>query len=290
MRLVSLTMDSSFHNCPVYAPTQPPDKSQSTSSSSRTRFSAPYRTYSSSSHVTGQHTPHVSHNLPSISRAEHVSPNVNDSPTFRNMTSQPSIPSNHLFNGTQPGSYQYVHHGLPQANSPSSTYMQHQRSFTSSQPYNSQNSTAPQYHSYISSHSASGRLPDIRPMPAGGLSDPSRASHHKPSSSLTSLTLQTGQEAQPTHVVGSQGRRGILPSAFGRPAAVPTGSANGQKPANVPAKDAEGKFPCPHCAKTYLHAKHLKRHLLRREFLRSNYKCKLTSRRHRNSAVFVRIV
>ncbi|EGD98513.1 hypothetical protein TESG_05885, partial [Trichophyton tonsurans CBS 112818] len=31
----------------------------------------------------------------------------------------------------------------------------------------------------------------------------------------------------------------------------------------IPAKDADGKFPCPHCNKTYLHAKHLKRHLLR---------------------------
>ena len=35
----------------------------------------------------------------------------------------------------------------------------------------------------------------------------------------------------------------------------------------IPAKDADGKFPCPHCNKTYLHAKHLKRHLLRREYL-----------------------
>ncbi|KAL2165878.1 hypothetical protein VTG60DRAFT_3692 [Thermothelomyces hinnuleus] len=31
----------------------------------------------------------------------------------------------------------------------------------------------------------------------------------------------------------------------------------------IPQKDANGKFPCPHCTKTYLHAKHLKRHLLR---------------------------
>ncbi|KAL0634686.1 hypothetical protein Q9L58_006350 [Maublancomyces gigas] len=31
----------------------------------------------------------------------------------------------------------------------------------------------------------------------------------------------------------------------------------------TPVKDQDGKFPCPHCPKTYLHAKHLKRHLLR---------------------------
>ena len=30
-------------------------------------------------------------------------------------------------------------------------------------------------------------------------------------------------------------------------------------------KDSEGKFPCEHCNKNYLHAKHLKRHMLRRE-------------------------
>ena len=29
-------------------------------------------------------------------------------------------------------------------------------------------------------------------------------------------------------------------------------------------KDADDKFPCPHCNKTYLHDKHLKRHMLRR--------------------------
>jgi len=69
---------------------------------------------------------------------------------------------------------------------------------------------------------------------------------------------------QPTHVVGSQGRRGILPSAPGRPAA-PTGTG-ASKNAVIPQKDADGKFPCPHCTKTYLHAKHLKRHLLRRKF------------------------
>ena len=67
-------------------------------------------------------------------------------------------------------------------------------------------------------------------------------------------------EPEPTHVVGQQGRRGILPSAPGRPA-----PAVG-KPI-IPVKDADGKFPCPNCTKTYLHAKHLKRHMLRRRLL-----------------------
>lgn len=65
------------------------------------------------------------------------------------------------------------------------------------------------------------------------------------------------REPEPTHVVGQQGRRGILPSVAGRP------QPNGKIP--IPAKNEEGKFPCPHCTKTYLHAKHLKRHMLRRK-------------------------
>lgn len=69
--------------------------------------------------------------------------------------------------------------------------------------------------------------------------------------------LQRQPEPEPTHVVGQQGRRGVLPTAPNRPP--PTG---GKFP--IPPKNSEGKFPCPHCAKTYLHAKHLKRHMLRR--------------------------
>jgi hypothetical protein len=76
-------------------------------------------------------------------------------------------------------------------------------------------------------------------------------------------------EEAPTHVVGSQGRRGILPSAPGRPNAPVSGSGQASKNM-IPQKDADGKYPCPHCNKTYLHAKHLKRHLLRRESLSEN--------------------
>ncbi|EPQ64562.1 Bgt-1977 [Blumeria graminis f. sp. tritici] len=73
------------------------------------------------------------------------------------------------------------------------------------------------------------------------------------------MMTQMADMEPPTHVVGSQGRRGILPSAPGRP---PVTSSTGRS-TMIPAKDAEGKFPCPHCTKSYLHAKHLKRHLLR---------------------------
>ncbi|KAJ5081707.1 hypothetical protein NUU61_009971 [Penicillium alfredii] len=71
------------------------------------------------------------------------------------------------------------------------------------------------------------------------------------------------KEPPRTQVVGSQGRRGILPSVPGRATPVSNGVNGAAKSTTIPAKDADGKFPCPHCNKTYLHAKHLKRHLLR---------------------------
>ncbi len=99
----------------------------------------------------------------------------------------------------------------------------------------------------------------LRPMPPHGMR------HMQPGMQpygQNNMGLMQDMEP-PTHVVGSQGRRGILPSAPGRPAVSATGTG---KNALIPAKDADGKFPCPHCTKTYLHAKHLKRHLLRRKF------------------------
>lgn len=104
--------------------------------------------------------------------------------------------------------------------------------------------------------------PVLRPMPPGGImSQPGVSSPYGHGSLMAAL--QDNNE-QPTHVVGSQGRRGILPSAPGRPAAPAAGSGNAKNQV-IPVKDADGKFPCPHCTKTYLHAKHLKRHLLRRK-------------------------
>ena len=276
-------MDSSFPNGPVYAPSQPPEKYQSLSSSSgQARHSVPRKSYLSSPHVTSQQPQQMSHPLPSIY-------DESESLVYRNLATQTPMMSNHLYSATQTGSYHpYIPNGVPQANSPNSAYAQHQRSLSSTQAYSSQASNAQPYQPYLPSHTASARLPDIRPMPAGGLNDPSSlASTHKILSPLNSLSLHDGQEVQPTHVVGSQGRRGILPSAVGRPAAVPIGSANGQKTANIPAKDAEGKFPCPHCAKTYLHAKHLKRHLLRRKCRLIRFQAKAKIFRHRNSAIFL---
>ncbi|TAQ91232.1 hypothetical protein B7494_g416 [Chlorociboria aeruginascens] len=104
------------------------------------------------------------------------------------------------------------------------------------------------------------RMPQtLRPMPPHGL--PMQSGLGSPyDQNMLPQNLMLRDE--PTHVVGSQGRRGILPSAPGRPAVTATGTGS-TKNAMIPAKDADGKFPCPHCTKTYLHAKHLKRHLLR---------------------------
>ena len=79
------------------------------------------------------------------------------------------------------------------------------------------------------------------------------------------MTSDVGRDPTRTHVVGSQGRRGILPSAPGRPAVSANGLNGSPKGGLAPAKDADGKYPCPNCTKTYLHAKHLKRHMLRRK-------------------------
>ena len=106
--------------------------------------------------------------------------------------------------------------------------------------------------------------PVLRPMPASGvIPQPGMNSPYGQNSMIPQQSM-VGEGEQPTHVVGSQGRRGVLPSAPGRPAAPPPGSMTAKQP--IPQKDADGKFPCPHCTKTYLHAKHLKRHLLRRKF------------------------
>lgn len=124
-----------------------------------------------------------------------------------------------------------------------------------------QTTMAPSHPQPIAPAPAGGRVPpNLRPMPPGGvMPQPGVQSPYGPAG-LMQQPLPDGD--QPTHVVGSQGRRGILPSAPGRPAAPQAGTA-AAKNTVIPVKDADGKFPCPHCTKTYLHAKHLKRHLLR---------------------------
>ncbi|KAH0252483.1 hypothetical protein KCU91_g18878, partial [Aureobasidium melanogenum] len=140
---------------------------------------------------------------------------------------------------------------------PSSTYI----------PYSTSQSTLPPASTATSAAQtpAQARLPDLRPLqPQTSYNALSTLPSFGASGLVGAQPYMQNHEAEPTHVVGSQGRRGILPSAPGRAAApTPGTAAAATSKSMIPAKDADGKFPCPHCNKTYLHAKHLKRHLLR---------------------------
>ena len=98
-------------------------------------------------------------------------------------------------------------------------------------------------------------LPDLWPMLGSGVAP--QAGMNSPCGRSPLIDSD-----EPTHVMGPQGRRGILPSAPGRPPALSVGRLGKMA---IPEKDADGRFPCPYCTKDYLHAKHLKRHLLRRK-------------------------
>ena len=129
----------------------------------------------------------------------------------------------------------------------------------------------------------------IRPMPAlaPGQAHPLSAGYAQtPNYSFPSQTDES-EIAHRSHVVGSQGRRGILPSDEGRPPAISTSATGTTKSTVIPQKDADGKFPCPHCNKTYLHGKHLKRHLLRRELRLLRVKATDSNARHGRSTILV---
>lgn len=136
-------------------------------------------------------------------------------------------------------------------------YQQHQQSYATSSAMMPQSSVSSAHPQPIApAPSPGGRVPPVlRPMPAGGVMPQSGLNSPYSQSPMMGQPSLLQESDQPTHVVGSQGRRGILPSAPGRPAPPAPGSAAAK--AQVPQKDADGKFPCPHCTKTYLHAKHL---------------------------------
>lgn len=137
--------------------------------------------------------------------------------------------------------------------------------YATSAPMMPQTTTASSGPQPIAPATGSRAPPVLRPMPPGGImsQQPGTQSPYGAPNPMMQPQSVLPDGEQPTHVVGSQGRRGILPSAPGRPAAPAAGT--GSKNTVIPVKDADGKFPCPHCTKTYLHAKHLKRHLLRRK-------------------------
>lgn len=123
----------------------------------------------------------------------------------------------------------------------------------------------------------------LRPMPPQSLSVTSSQQMHSPPT-LSSSNAQPAVGPNQSGVIA--GGRQVLSSGVNSGSApAPTGTTGSILPnsrhtntrlsnANsgitpgatsqiTPVKDQDGKFPCPHCPKTYLHAKHLKRHLLR---------------------------
>lgn len=102
----------------------------------------------------------------------------------------------------------------------------------------------------------------LRPMPPGIMAQPGVSSPYGPGSLMQRNPAMHDGE-QPAHVVGCKDRHGILPGATGCPTAPTSGTC--AKPTAFE-KDADGRFLCPHCTKTYLKKKHLRRHLVCRKF------------------------
>lgn len=126
-------------------------------------------------------------------------------------------------------------------------------SYGASQPMMPSATTAASPPQLIATTPAAGRrLRVLRPKAPGGPMEHRDVGSHGP--------------VPPSSVFGSRGRRGMLPLAPGRPAAPAIGILAAEN-IFIPIKNTEGRFPCPHCTKDYMHAKHLKRHLLRRKSL-----------------------
>jgi len=109
----------------------------------------------------------------------------------------------------------------------------------------------------------------LRPMPSSSPGD-LEFGHPQPHSQSNSPEQSPpGSRSDRLGRLGSHGgvgRKIILASGSSVTAgvSVPNGvSITGAVGQNHTTKDSSGKFPCPHCNKSYLHLKHLKRHLLR---------------------------
>ena len=241
-------MNSQFSHGPVYAPIQSLDNRQS--------LSSPPISYNIGPQI--QHsTLGPANALPSPILQPCIPPFDNQPLAFRNSASQTPLIAGPPLLSTAGGLYQPVpSHGLPDFNFSHSTVVVPQRRCSASLGYNSQ-----EFQSYSPIIPSQGNLPDLQPISAGGVAE-QRLSTPRPAPAL--LASHSTEVQNPIHVVGSQGRRGTLPSSTGRPTAITGASLTSDTSTSIPSKDAEGKFPCLHCAKTYLHAKHLKRHLLRR--------------------------
>ena len=203
-----------------------------------------------------------SHTLPPLQPQRAALAYANDLFAQSGRSQPPLNPSQHAhFND-------YASQARPRyAISSAPVYPQNLMQFSNSSSYISQPSQTLSYDHNHTSLGLQSNLHDLRPMPSSSTAQNSILSTSY-ETALPFASSNSGQEQDEmprTHVVGSQGRRGILPSAAGRPVAITKEGTSSTKSSIVPIKDADGKFPCPHCNKTYLHAKHLKRHLLRRK-------------------------
>jgi hypothetical protein len=213
-----------------------------------------------SPHQLQQGSSHPQHTLPPLQASQHAMQNLygGSAPHTPRTPATPNTPGSANNMGTFPQlggqsrNYQMM---------PGNSYPQQNQGYRTSAPMMPQSSTAMSHPQPIAPAPAPRMPQTLRPMPTNGLQHMQGGMQPYGQNNMLS---QMQDMDPPTHVVGSQGRRGILPSAPGRPAVSQTGTGTG-KNALIPAKDADGKFPCPHCTKTYLHAKHLKRHLLRRK-------------------------
>ena len=244
-------MDTHYGYTPVYAPTQPPEH--------RHGFTPVSTAFSSS----GPNLSAYTTTLPPLSQgySSHYS---NDQSSYSAQTSQASYTSSNATSSSHSGSYLTYASQVPTHYHAQPTYTHTPRHLPSAQDYSTIGNQGALHHAYSSASTQSGKLADIRPMPAGGARDRPLGSSSQRVPIYPSLSqVSTSQHGQPTHVVGSQGRRGILPSEDGRPIAVEDNSSKAASTGLRKDPD-DGKWPCEHCNKRYLHAKHLKRHLLRR--------------------------
>lgn len=160
--------------------------------------------------------------------------------------------SHHNSNGQTPTASRTPSTSGPSANTSMAPLQQHHQ-LRPIQPTPSPYMSMSSYGS--SQTSAPGHINGQHPLPLHnnmhGLNFSLQGQYHTP------MLPHPQPEPEPVHVVGQQGRRGVLPTHPGRPPP--------SKAPQLPTKNADNKFECPHCVKTYLHLKHLKRHLLRRE-------------------------
>lgn len=193
------------------------------------------------------------HSVATMQSAYNSAPHTPRTPATPNTTGPTSavggsqIGTQSRYPMTMPGS-NYQQYGLPGWRDPASMLAQTMPSM-------------PQHHPIAPAPAHNRQQQALRPMPSNGMQQPREAAYDQ-NPYLTQSSMMPEMDP-PTHVVGSQGRRGILPSAPGRPTISTT--AEWIK-SFVPTKDNNGKYPCPCCVKTYLHAKHLKRHMMRRKF------------------------